>query len=240
MELTKAILEFAGRLLWPATVISLVLLFRKHLMLLIPKISSVKAGGIEVTMKLQEMVIGAVEAANETAPDLRFQIDDVENVPQDPQRSRDAASTMLTFAAGKSYTENLKYGIYYDPATRNHSLPFEYIGLYRQGAVRAVGKVSRIVYCDYDEETGKLVSTNDFDLGVLTEEEYFRIVNIITKTEYYDLDYGCKFFIVDQFYETLLDCDTVIRGKQYFWLDEYSGFKPGMSARELAQLLRRC
>ena len=238
MESVKIILEFIGKLLWPATVITIVLLFRKYLIQLIPNIKTLKAGGIELTVeRVQEIAKATIEVVNEKAPELKFQEDLSDTGIQSSQGNRDRASTMLAFAAGRSYTENMKYSIYYDPASRNHSLPFDYVGLYINGAICAVGRISKIVYCDLED--GELVSTNEDDLGRLTNEEYKRIKSIMEETKYYDIKEGCKFFLIDKFYETHLVWDTVIRGKQYVWLYEFEGFEPGMGAQELAQLLRR-
>jgi hypothetical protein len=238
MELTKMIFSFAGNLLWPATILIIVSLFRRYLIQLIPNIRSVEAGGIKLNIekRVEEIVRATVEVANETDKELIFQKEERTAIPIQQQSSVDGASTMLAFAAGKSFNENLKYNIYYDPAYRNHNLPFQYIGLYKNGAIQAVGKVSKIVYCDY--KGGKLEETYDDDLIRLTQDEYNRIKNIIEETGYYDLKEDCKFFLVEKFYETYHRLDYAIRGKQYFWLNDIKDFQLGMSAQKLAALLQ--
>lgn len=238
MEIAKIVFEFIGKLLWPATVMTIVLLFRKYLIQLIPNIRTVKAGGIELNIERVEAIAKAAgkEAGEEVVKEeLKYQDTVSTTVALYQQSNRDGASTMLAFAAGKSFNENLRYNIYYDPAYRNHALPFEYIGLYKDWGIRVVGKVSKIVYCDY--VNGELKATYEDDLSRLTHDEYTRIKNIIEETKYYDLSEDAKFFLVDQFYETDLTWDTVIRGKQYVFLNEYEGFEPGMSAQKLAKLL---
>jgi hypothetical protein len=249
MELVKIIFEFFSKLLWPVTVMTIVLLFRKQLGHLIHNLKTIKAGGMEFNMTEKRVEEIAKAAAEETSEGLLktaipegnqkmiFQ-DDESAAVKSPQESNDEGlSTMLAFAAGTSFRENLKYNIYYDPADRNHNLPFEYIGLYKDGEIRLVGKDPKIVYCNYDDSSGELVATNGDSLNRLTRDEYSRIKSIVEETDYYNLKEGCKFFLVDRFYETHLVPDSVIRGKQYFWLDEFEGFKPGMSAQELAKLL---
>lgn len=142
--------------------------------------------------------------------------------------------TLLAFTAGRSIIDNLKYRIYYDPATRNHSYPFNYIGLYVNKALVAVGRVNKTVYCDYNN--GMLVSTNGYDLTKLNEEECQRIKETIENTNYYDLDSGVKFYLVDNFYETTFNT-APFRAKKYLWLDDIDGFKEGMSAKEIAILI---
>lgn len=145
--------------------------------------------------------------------------------------------TLLAFTAGTSLSENLRYRIYYDPATRSHNWAFKYIGLYRNKAVVAVGKLDKIVFCNY--ENGRLVASNGDDLPKLTPDEYNRIKDTIEYTDYYDLEQGNKFFLVDNFYPTnyVKTSFSSIRAKKYFWLDEIEGFKDGMTAEQLANLL---
>lgn len=144
------------------------------------------------------------------------------------------SKTLLAFTASKSLTENFQYRIYYDPVTRNHSYPFNYIGLYADKTIVAVGKLNKIVYCDWDN--GKLVATHGDDLTKLTEEEYNRIKETIENTDYYDLESGNKFFLVDNFYKTNFKT-APFRAKKYLWLDNIDGFKDGMTAEQIAKLL---
>lgn len=145
--------------------------------------------------------------------------------------------TMLAFTASESLNENFKYRIYYDPATRSHNSPFKYIGLYQNKTIVAVGKLQKIVYCDYDN--GKLIATHNDDLSRLTQEEHQRIIETIENTDYYDLAQGNKFFLVDEFYRTNYSKTSFssLRAKRYFWLDEIEGFKDGMTAEQVAKLL---
>jgi hypothetical protein len=146
-------------------------------------------------------------------------------------------STMLAFTASESLEDNLRYRIYYDPATRSHNSPFRYIGLYQNKAVVAVGRLEKIIYCDY--EGGELIATHNDDLSRLTPDEYNRIKETIENTDYYDLTKGNKFFLVDNFYSTkyIKTSFSSIRAKKYFWLNEINGFKDGMTSEQIATLL---
>lgn len=146
-------------------------------------------------------------------------------------------STMLAFTAGTSFVENLKYRIYYDPATRNHNVHYKYIGLYSNKSIKAIGELKKTIYCDY--ENGKLVATGEYDLNKLTEEEYNRIVEIIKNTSYYDLRHGVKFLLVDEFYRTDFKKTSFssLRSKKYFSLEDIEGFNENMNAEQLAKFL---
>lgn len=147
--------------------------------------------------------------------------------------------TMLVFTANESLNENFKYRIYYDPVTRSHNSPFKYIGLYQNKTVVAVGKIEKVVFCDY--ENGKLIATSDDDLTRLTQDEYNRIKEIIENTDYYKLKHGSKFYLVDNFYKTeyIKTSFSSLRSKKYFWLDEIEGFKDDMATEQIANLLYR-
>lgn len=145
--------------------------------------------------------------------------------------------TLLVFTAGKSLEYNFKYSIYHDPATRNHSKPFKYIGLYANKTVVGIGELKKIVCCDYDN--GELAATQDSNLNDLSKEEYQRIKNTIENTKTYDLRKGEKFFLVENFYKTDFKkiSPSPIQSKKYFSLNEFEEFKENMSAKQVADIL---
>lgn len=142
--------------------------------------------------------------------------------------------TLLAFSVPESINENLLYNIYYDPATRSHNSPFKYIGLYVNKSIVAVGEINKIIYCNLENE--KLVPTNGNNLDELTVEEYNRIKETIENTPYYNLRIGSKFFLVDKFYKTNYKASP-FRTKKYLWLNKIDGFREGMNAKEIAELL---
>ena len=163
-------------------------------------------------------------------------LDDYSNFCEDSDLIDRADRTMLAFTAGESLTENLKYGIYYDPDTRNHNLPFHYVGLYNNKTIVAIGKLTKIVYCHYENGELKPSKTDTLDL---TDKEYKRIKEIIEVTDYYDLRKDTKFFLVDKFIETRFKkvSPSSLRMKRYFFLDEIDGFKDTMDTDDIATLL---
>lgn len=144
--------------------------------------------------------------------------------------------TLLGVTAGQSLNENLQFNLYYDPANRTHSHKFKYIGLYSQKSIVAIGKITKEVVCDL--KNNKLVAPTGKRLN-LTQDEQKRIYNVIVNTKYFNLKQGSRFFLVDNFYKTNFTKTSFssLRGKKYFWLDEISGFKEGMTAKDLALLL---
>lgn len=145
------------------------------------------------------------------------------------------SSTMLVATAGWSLKENLKYGIYYDPPDRTHSLPFDYIGLYNAKAIRAVGKVISQVACELKND--ELVNIEG--LENLSAKQKSLIKEVINNTPYYDLAKGTRFFLVDKFYEIEAPKrEGSVRGKQFIFLkDQFKDFTEAMSSSELAKAM---
>lgn len=149
----------------------------------------------------------------------------------------DGKRTMLAVTAGTSINENFMYNIFYDPVSRNHNYPFDYLGLYVNKNIVAVGKILKLAMCNYVD--GKLVGSYGFNINSLSKFEYENIKHIIENTPYYKLETDVKFFLVDKFHKTNFSKTSYssLRGKRYFRLDEIEGFKEGMESADVANLL---
>lgn len=244
MELLKIILDFIAKIAWPITIIGVLIFFKKYIIELFPYITKLKAGGIEVSVeqKIASIVEETLENKNVQTdiPDNLKQIVYQEDEPiKNIEKHEKHNAVMLAFAAGESINLNLKYDIYYDPADRNHNTPFSYVGLYNQLAIVAVGKLSKIVYCDY--KNGELVATHGDNLDKLSSNEYNRIKDVIKETDYYDISQGCKFFIIDKFCKTNYRKSSPypLRAKKYFWLNQIKGFNINTSILELSEELNK-
>jgi len=243
MELLKIILDFIAKIAWPVTAICIFLSFKKYIIGLFPYITRLKAGGVEVTV---EQIVGIVEETlenknvpNDIPENLKSMVYQEDSVQQNNEIIENKNGVMLAFTANQSLKENLKYDIYYDPADRNHNTAFDFIGLYNQGVIVAIGKVSKLVYCNL--ESGNLIATHGDNIDKLAEEEYNRIKDIIVDTRYYDLQNGCKFYLVEKFYKTYFRKSTKypLRAKRYFWLNQFIDYNKNIDALELAELLKK-
>lgn len=140
-------------------------------------------------------------------------------------------STMLALPVGNSFDVNIKYAIYYDPANRNHNIPFRYIGLYLKRSIRGIGEVQKVA--DADLVKGKLIIHGEINL---TEQEQDRIKSTIDETDYYDISEGMRFYLVDKFHEINYEKPTPgsLRGKKYFYFDKKDGFRVDTTTEQLA------
>lgn len=128
-------------------------------------------------------------------------IDDFEDYCDEEKLLTNEEYRLRAVAVGKSFDQNLKHNIYYAPKSRSYR-PHTYLGLYTKKAVRAIGKIKKVVNLSFDIEDKKITEISDDNLP---QEERESISNMIL--EAYQ-DFGWKiykdhnFFIVDKFYQT--------------------------------------
>ena len=109
---------------------------------------------------------------------------------------------MRAIVTGTTLTDNIKYSLYYDDATRGYS-DHGYIGLYSNKSIRAIGKLIKI--CEVSSKSGS-VDDLCFDIKKgekLTNEETENIKAAIIHAKEFDYDLPQvphNFFIVDKFY----------------------------------------
>ena len=98
---------------------------------------------------------------------------------------------MLAVAAGNSFEENMELNLYSDENKKEYG----YLGLYKDKAIRAVGKVTKVVTV---ENINGVLQVN----GEVTEDEMQRILR--DEKEYYNGNSkgSRKIFLVNKFYET--------------------------------------
>lgn len=123
-------------------------------------------------------------------------------------------SVMRAVACGTSYENNKTYGIYYHDIKRGYST-HGYVGLYTRKAIRAVGKLVKVVRANYDPSTetfddldvveSHIGTTNSHEV---TEQEKKNIVGIMHAAMEKSGDNvyrGMYFFIVEAFHSTLYE-----------------------------------
>ncbi|MCC4796723.1 hypothetical protein BCT30_17580 [Enterovibrio norvegicus] len=149
---------------------------------------------------------------------------------------------MRAIVTGTTFEDNIKFGVYYDPAERGFSA-HEYLGLYRNKSVRGIGRVKTIVHADLDEGTGELKVIKFIKGTSLSEEENQRIVGIMRVAEQlhgWDIYTGHQFFITDGFEPTSFKKATKypIQRSKYFDLGRVLDLESLPCNKELAQKLK--
>lgn len=110
----------------------------------------------------------------------------------------DAWKYMRVQLAGTTFEFNLQTGLYYDSVSRGFR-PHDYLGLYKEKSVRAIGKINAIIVAkqtkagiEYHVERGELSEAHKQKIQMAIEDG---------KKYGYVLD-ETRYFFVDKFYET--------------------------------------
>lgn len=110
----------------------------------------------------------------------------------------DAWKKMRMQLAGTTFDFNVAENVYYDNINRGFS-PHDYLGLYKQKSVRAVGKIAAIIVAVLED--GEVEYT--VERGELTEERKHRIEKAREDGKKYGYNLTAeRFFFVEKFYET--------------------------------------
>lgn len=103
---------------------------------------------------------------------------------------------LVVVPCGTSINENVRYGVYYEPASRPSKLNYRFLGLYAQKAVAYVGCV-RAIYGATFSGSDSLV---DLEAGVANGGDKDRILEVVRTTQYYDLKAAPhRFYLVEEF-----------------------------------------
>ncbi len=128
---------------------------------------------------------------------------------------------MRAVAVGGTFDENMKFNLYYDPASRGYT-QHKFMGLYKDKMIRAVGKIDKIVEVELIDNEVVLVGGSKGEK--ITDEQRVNIKDAIVagfEKNSYELASGHKFFLVDKFYETCYQKTTSggLMGKKFFDLN---------------------
>lgn len=148
----------------------------------------------------------------------------------------DAWKKMRMQLAGTTFDFNVAENVYYDNINRGFS-PHDYLSLYKQKSIRAVGKITAIITAVLKE--GEL--EYNVERGELTDERKKIIARAIEDGKKYEyvLDTH-RYFFVDKFYETDFPKVTsrAPMGSRMFDLTEVLGVSDLPETEQIAVLLK--
>lgn len=149
----------------------------------------------------------------------------------------DSWKRMRVQLAGTTLDINKKLNLYYDDINRKFS-EHDYLGLYNQKSVRAVGKITAIIVNKFED--GEWSYT--VEKGSITEDIKNRIFEAREDAKNYGYDMSnSRYFIVDKFYETDFKKETPYApmGSRIFDLTEELGVEKLPDVEEIAEQLRK-
>jgi hypothetical protein len=174
------------------------------------------------TTTFAEIVGNFKSVISEYDHDLNALIDDYESYCFNENLITNINNRMMAIVSGTSFPENVEYGIYYCPEERNFS-PFSLLGLYKDKAVRAIGKVSNHVKAEFQD--GELQVS--YYKEPITDKQRAALIGMMTAPKgnpTWDVTVNSQFFIVEKFHDTIFQKTTRygLQGKKAFDLTEYN------------------
>ena len=148
--------------------------------------------------------------------------------------------TLFVPPCGQSIEDNLEFRLYYCLTSRSVRKA-EYLGIYKERCVRAVGRIAKVVSCDVDLEGNSVTLLSD-RIKAITEGEQKRILAATREAPKhgYDISRGHKFYLCDELHETNFRKTSPggIWSHRYLDLEKDVGLKIPSSVSELAEQLR--
>jgi hypothetical protein len=107
---------------------------------------------------------------------------------------------MFTPPCGSSRPDNEQFHLYYCPLDR----PFrraQYLGIYANKKVGAIGKIAKVVDCKIDLDASEVTILNNV---LLTDSEKTRVIEAarLAKTHEWDITPGQRFYLCDEWHST--------------------------------------
>lgn len=150
----------------------------------------------------------------------------------------DAWKYMRMQLAGATFNFNVENGVYYDKAERGFRA-HDYLGLYTNKSVRAIGKVSARITAIETENGVKFTP----EFGELTDERKQKIIDAIVDGDSHGYDLRTiehRYFFVEKFYETDFKKITprAPMGTRVFDLSQVLATEKIPEIEELAEVLK--
>ena len=167
---------------------------------------------------------------------LKAVVDDFVQYCADMGLLPDRRSLMRIVPCGSTANLNAKWDVYYHPADRGYT-QHEYVGIYKDKAVRYIGKISSIVDYVANPSGENIIVAGQYDADCAK-----RVAGIIQDTKTvlgWDIASDHRFFCVEKFYPTDFRKNTPggIQGARFY---DLSGvIREDVSVQELANELRQ-
>jgi hypothetical protein len=207
-------------------------------------IASIRASAIARNIQVihtsfEDIVRIAKECLSGHDEEMQALIDDYESFCSESDLLPKDKYLLFVPPCGVSFEDNLQFALYYCDVTWNRRKA-RYLGIYAERAVRAIGRIAKVVACDVDLSANK-VAVKDGDITLTAGEEQ-RVLGATKNAQKHgwDLSKGDKFYLCDELAET--DFRKVssggIMGHRYFDLRQIVGPNVPNNATALATLLR--
>jgi len=206
------------------------------------EVAAERSDAIVVNTTFDKIIKAVDEELDEWEQEIRELLEDYREYCSGEHLLPDEYS-LRAVLCGKTITENIKFGVYYNRVGRNYA-DHTYLGLYDNKAVRALGKVLKVFSADIGQkDTMELVDTLKGDPPTQTELDLItEVMKDAVDNPGYDIRMGHRFYLVDSFYPTEFTKDSKypMMHTQFFDLREYLSLPSGNlpSTEQIANQLR--
>ena len=153
---------------------------------------------------------------------------------------RHNTTTLFVPSCGKSIEHSEQFELYYCPATRP-ARQAEYLGLYANKTVRAIGRIAKVMTCRVDLSVSQVYAEGP---QILSADEVNRILGASRGALElgWDRSETRMFFLCDELAKTDFRKDSPhgMRGRRYFDLEHVLGLSVPGDLVELAARLSKC
>jgi hypothetical protein len=210
------------------------------------QISSIRKNALSKNIQVvhtsfEKIINNARKCLSEHDEEMRALVDDYESFCSEMELLPFDKYLVFVPPCGVSFGDNLEFKLYYCPTTWTRRKT-RYLGVYANKAVRAIGRVAKIVASDVNLEKKK-VTVQD-GVAHLTVDEEKRILGATknAKEHGWDVSTGHKFYLCDRLSETEFRKESPggIQGHRYLDLREFLGPDIPDDEKQLASRLREC
>jgi len=197
-----------------------------------------QSNAIHRHLTFEELVNGIAEAIDERDYEMQDVLDDYREYCSASGLIPDSWKRMRVRLSGLTLEINKKLGLYYDGMGRNLSRT-QYLGLYNQKSVKAIGKVIAVAVIVRNGDTLDI----EEEIGIVTDEMKAQVWRAFDEARNYGYSLANekhRYSFVEQFYDTDFQKTTksAPRGSRMFDLCEVLECDALPDTEEIAELLR--
>lgn len=193
----------------------------------------------EIWVTFQDLIKSIRSVLSDQHFQLSDLIDDFEEYCAESGLLPRANFRMRAVPCGKSFDENMKYGIYYEPPGRT-ATPYDYLGIYNWKAIRGIGKIANRIQAKVSGDSVEIINSQlNKDVNEEQKERILKTVIATAEKRGWDISNGHEFIILEKVVETNFKKRSKggMRGTQYFDLGELLETDTLQSTSEIAKKL---
>lgn len=188
------------------------------------KLENVENGVKLINTTFNELIDLFEEVIEVFDKDMQELIEDFKILCEEQNLMNKKKTRMRGVPCGDSLELNIENNIYYMPSDRGYK-NHEYIGLYTNKCIRAVGEIDKVSVLKCNTEEKKVENVEGDVLNNKEKEKILKVVEIAFERYGHKISENTRFFLVKDFYLTEYEKNSKygMMGARYFDLSEILG-----------------